>query len=252
MPTVGDGDCAISIADQLGFQDYHSIWDDGGNSALKSKRPNPNQLLAGDDVKAPTAKSKKITKGVDQTWTFVVKTKKLPKLRIVLLDKEDKPLSGKSWELTAPVSKTGKTKGNGMIEITDLDPQAKAGTLKVEWQKSKAPPKKEPEKDPVIKKPTYPRPIKASEFKDKMPDAPDPADDNMEWTLKIGSLPTFDHDSGVQARLHNLGFRCDPDTKTGLTSASVKAYQRTRLKQKTPSGTAKDIEGDLRDRHDKA
>lgn len=251
MPKVADGDCVISIADQLGFRDYHSVWDDGANSLLKAKRPNPNQLLAGDELKATADKKKVVGKPVDKTWTFVLKRKKLPKLRIMLLDKEDRPLSGKNWQLTAPKNASGRTKVDGLIEVTDLDPQAKSGTLKVVWQKSKAAPAKAPEKDAQINKPAYPRPIKASEFTDAMPAPPDPADDSIKWILKIGSLPTFDQESGVQARLHNLGFRCDPETKAALTTASVKAYQRTRLKQKTPSGIAADIQSDLRDRHDR-
>jgi hypothetical protein len=251
VPTVASGDCAVSIADTLEFKDYRSVWDDGVNAALKGKRPNPNQLLAGDEVKATTDKKKMVSKAVDQTWTFEVKTKKLPKLRIVLLDKEDKPVAKLKWNLTAPVAKSGTTKADGLIEVADLDPQAKAGTLKVEWQKTKTPAKKA-EKDPVIKKPTYPRPIKASEFKDEMPDPPDPADDKMEWTLKIGSLPTFDDVTGVQSRLYNLGFRCDPDTKADKTGDCVKAYQRVRLKQDTPSGAPADVQAGLRDKHDNA
>src|SRR5512140_864944 len=101
MPIVGDGDCAVSIADQLGCNDYHSVWDDGANSALKGSRPNPNQLVKGDEVK-PASKTKTVSKAVDSTWVFVVKTKKLPKLSIVIVDKDDKPLAGKAWRLTAP------------------------------------------------------------------------------------------------------------------------------------------------------
>jgi hypothetical protein len=250
MPAVADGDCAVSVADQLGFRDYHSIWDYAANSALKGKRPNPNQLLLADNITIPTDKTKIVNKAVDSAWTFIVKTKQLPKLRVVLVDNEDKPLSGKSWNLTAPKNASGKTKKNGLIEVAELDAQAKAGTLTVEWQKSKPAPKKTPPKDPVITKPVYPRAIKASDFTDAAPPAPDPSDDTMEWTLKIGSLPTFDDVSGVCARLYNLGFRCEPDTKANLTGDCVKVYQRTRLKEKTPSGAFADIESGLRDFHD--
>ncbi len=250
MPTVGDGDCAVSIADQLGCNDYHSVWDDGANSALKGSRPNPNQLVKGDEVKPPAGKTKTVGKAVDATWTFVVETKQLPKLSIVIVDKDDKPLAAKAWRLTAPKAASGKTKADGMIEIKDLDPKAKSGTLQVDWRKTKSPKKKSVPKDPKITKPVYPRPVKASEFKDVNPAAPLPADDTMEWTLKIGSLPAFDHISGVQARLNNLGFRCDPDAQAARTQDDVKTYQRTRLKNKSPSGAAADIQTDIRNRHD--
>jgi hypothetical protein len=249
MPKVGDGDCAVSIADRLGCNDYHSVWDDGANSALKGLRPNPNQLVAGDDVNPPVGKTKTVGKAVDSTWSFVVKRKKPPKLNIVIVDKDDKPLAGSPWRLTAPKAASGKTKADGMIEITDLDPQAKDGALQVDWRKSKAP-KKSAAKEPKITNPVYPRPIKAAEFKDANPAAPLPGDDTMEWALKIGSLPAFDHIGGVQARLNNLGFRCDPGVQAARTPDDVKTYQRTRLKDKAPSGLAKDIQADIRDRHD--
>ena len=250
MPTAGDGDCVVSIADQLGLNDYHSLWDDGANSALKRSRPNPNQLVKGDEVKPPAGKAKKISKAVDATWSFVVKTKKLPKLRIMIVDKGDTPMAGKPWRLTGPRKASGKTKAGGMIEVTDFDPQAKVGVLEVDWRKAKKQKKKSAAKVARITKPTYPRPILASEFKDTDPAAPPAADDTMKWTLKIGSLPSFDHISGVQARLNNLGFRCDPDAQAAQTQACVKAYQRTRLKSKKPSGVAADIQTDLRNRHD--
>lgn len=259
MPTVGDGDCVVSIADQLGLSDYHSLWDDGGNSGLKRKRPNPNQLVNGDEVKAPTAKTKTVSKAVDATWTFVVKTKKPPKLRLVIIDKDDKPLAGKGWRLMvgkalgipAPKTAEGKIKTDGLIEMADIDPQEKYGKLQVTWLEVKKPPKKKAvPAAPKFKKPTYPRPIVTGEFKDADPAAP-PADNRiMEWTLKIGSLPAFDHISGVQARLNNLGFRCDPDAQAARSESDIKAYQRTRLKSKTPSGVAADIQKGLRDRHD--
>ena len=253
MTAVNDGDCAVSIAAQLGFQDYRSLWDDAQNDGLKRTRPNPNQLVVGDDVKATLDKKKTVTKGVDGTHTFALTGKKLPTLRLILLDREGKALAGTSWELTAPKAATGKTKSDGVIRIADLDPASTSGTLKVVWRKSTPPKKKAEEKDEPVKKPTYPRPIKASEFTDKLPDPPDEADNTIEWTLKIGSLSTFDTESGVTARLYNLGFRCDPAAPdAAVTTASVKAYQRTLLKAKTPSGASADVQTDVRDRHDNA
>jgi hypothetical protein len=250
MPTVGDGDCAISIADQLGCNDYHTVWDDGVNSAVKKLRSNPNQLVVGDEVKPPPGKTKTVGKAVDATWTFVVPKKKLTKLNLVIVDKDDKPLAGKAWRLTAPVAESGTTKANGLIAIKDLDPKAKAGTLEVDWRKTKTPKKKAAPKVPKITTPVYPRPITPAEFKDVDPAAPLPADDTMEWALKIGSLPDFKNAGGVQARLNNLGFRCDPDAQAGRTQDDVKTYQRTRLKSKTPSGVAADIQADVQKRHD--
>jgi len=250
MPTVKDGDCMVSLADSLGMQEYHTLYDDGVNAALKHNRPNPNQLLIGDTVNDPPAKGKVHPKPVDKTHVFVLKAKTPPKLRIVLVDAEGKPLAGKAWKLTAPKAGNGKTKKDGLIEITDFPFQDKAGALEVTWQQTKAKKAAAPPKDPVIKKPTYPRPIKTSEFTDTAPAAPTAADDTIYFTLKIGSLPTFNDDSGVRGRLHNLGSPCLVDSDAGVTSKAVKAYQRGRLKQKAPTGAPADIRNDIRDKHD--
>lgn len=249
MPIVGDGDCAVSIADQLGSRDYHTIWDDGANSALKGTRPNANQLVKGDAIQ-PAAKGKKVDKAVDSTYTFVLKTRKLPKVSIVIVDKEDKPLSGKPWRITSPQAASGTTDATGKIEIPNIDPQAKSGTLQVDWRKTPAATPATTPPDPVITTPVYPRAIKVSEFKDTKPAAPPVSDDTIEWSVKIGSMPSFNDVSGVQARLNNLGFRCDPDAKTVSTTDDVKTYQRTRLKSATPSGVPADIQDDIRNRHD--
>jgi hypothetical protein len=249
MPTVKDGDCMVSLADSLGMHDYHTLYDAGVNGGLKGTRPNPNQLLIGDVVNEPP-KAKVHSKGVDQTWTFSIKVKKLPKLRLVLVDGEDKPLAGKTWTLTAPKALTGTTKKDGLIEVPDLPAQATAGILAVTWQTTKAKKPAAAPKDPKIKTPTYPRPIKANEFTDDAPTAPTAADDVMQFTLNIGSLPPFSDDSGLRARLHNLGAACVPTSDATATIRAVKAFQRGRLNQKAPSGVAADIRARARDTHD--
>lgn len=250
MPVVKDGDCMVSLADSLGMHDYHTLYDDGVNAGLKGTRPNPNQLVEGDDVKLPPTKGKVHSKAVDQTWTFVIKAKKPTKLRVVMVDGKDKPLAGKSWAYSAPKALSGKTKGNGLIEIADFPPQEVAAAFELSWRETKPLKPAKPEKDEKFKKPTYPRPIKASEFTDDAPKAADAADDKIDFTLKIGSLPDFDSDKGVRARLHNLGHACEPDSDATVTTKIVKAFQRARLAQKTPSGAAADIRASARDKHD--
>jgi hypothetical protein len=251
MPVVKDGDCMVSLADSLGMNDYHTLYDDGVNAALKGTRHNPNQLVVGDDVKLPPAKGKVHGKAVDQTWTFVIRAKKPTKLRVAIVDAKDKPLAGKPWASSAPKALAGKTKSDGLIEITDFPPQETAAAFELTWRETKSPKPLKPEKDKTFKVPTYPRPIKASEFKDDAPKAPDAADDKISFTLKVGSLPDFDSDRGVRARLHNLGHACEPDSDATVTSKVVKAFQRVRLAQKTPSGVAADIRASARDKHDR-
>ncbi len=240
----------VSLADGLGMQDYHTLYDDELNADLKATRPNPNQLVVGDDVKLPVAKGKVHSKAVDATWTFVVKLKKLPKLRIVLVDAEGKGMAGKEWQLTAPQVLTGKTKKDGLIEIPDIPPQAVDGAMEITWRKTTAPKPVTPPAEKKVSKPTYPRPIVIADFTDDAPPAHDAAEDVAKFTLKVGSLPSYNVDDGVRARLNNLGGGCAPGAAIDVTSRAVKAFQRGRLKQKDPSGVTTDLTDSARTQHD--
>lgn len=248
--TAADGDCALSVADSLGFREYLSVWSRTKNKDLRARRPNPNQLLADDVLAAPDQKDKIVMKSTDKVWTFVVKTKKPAKFRIVLVDKDSKPLSGKAWELLSPVEDSGTTGGDGLIEFSGIPLQETTASLKVKMSEPQPPLDPLPSTPPVVPTP-YPPEIVVAEFTDKDP-AKSSHSDTVEWELAVGSLPTFDSGKGVRARLHNLGFGCDVDDDAKRTVRAVKAYQRFFLKNKNGSGVAKDISADIRDRHDKA
>jgi hypothetical protein len=248
--TAAAGDCALSMADNWGFREYLSVWDRSKNKDLKARRPNPNQLLEGDELSAPDQKDKIVKKSTDQVWTFVVKTKKPAKLRLLLVDKDCKPLSGKDWELLSPVEGSGTTGADGLIEFKDIPLQETAASLKVKM--SVPPPPLDPLEPlpPVVPTP-YPPDVVATEFTDKDPNKKSDSH-TVEWELKVGSLPTYNSSEGVRARLHNLGFGCDVEDEGDRSTRAVRAYQRYFLKNKSGSGVAKDIESDIRDRHDKA
>jgi hypothetical protein len=246
---VADGDCMSSIAEALGFHNYHSIYDHGSNSALKTNRPNPNQLVTNDNVFIPDTKGKIQKEGTDKTTTFVVKKKHPVRLRVVIIDRKDKALSGRDWELTTPVAKKSKLGLDGLIEV-EVPATATAGTLKLDVSdlpKVPPPPKAPGKVDP--KKVVYPPLIKPAEFTDLKPVAPVAADTKVTWDLKIGSMPSFNEASGVQARLLNLGFRAAMENPAGTKSkAAVKAYQKKYKMGET--GTPADIQAQIRDRHD--
>jgi hypothetical protein len=249
--TVAGGDCAISLADKWGFREYLTAWNNAKNKDLKAGRPNPNQLLEGDVLNAPDQKDKTVKKFTDQVWTFVVKTKKPAKLRLVLVDKNCAPLSGKAWELLSPIKRSGTTGAGGLIEVAEIPLQETSASLKVKLSEPPAPPPPEPPAAaPVIPTP-YPPDIVEVEFTDKDPSKESPSH-TAEWTLQVGSLPTYNADEGVRARLHNLGFGCDVEDGADVSARAVKAYQRFFLKNMNGTGVAKDIESDIRDRHDKA
>jgi hypothetical protein len=247
--TVGAGDCALSMADEWGFRDYLSVWNRAKNKDLKSHRPNANQLLEGDVLNAPDQKDKVVKKATDQVWTFVVKKKKPVKLRLLLADKDGTPLSGKEWELLEPTASSGTTGADGLIELPDFHPQEKSARLKVKLSDPPPPLDPLPPEPPVVPTP-YPPAVVAAEFTDKDP-AKSSSAHFAEWEFKVGSLPSFNTSEGVLARLHNLGFGCDVGDTDDRSKRAVKAYQRFFQKNKNGSGVAKDIESDIRDRHDK-
>lgn len=247
---VGDDLCVVSIADSLGFRDYKSIWSRSKNKTLVNTRPNANQLVNGDQLFAPDQKDKIVKKATDQVWTFVVKTKHLPKVRVVLVDKDNKPLKDKEWEVSEPVEASGKTGADGVIEFTDIPPQETTAKLKV---KLKEPP---PPLDPIEPSPPatptkYPADIASEEFTDVTPGAGRVEQSYVEWKLTLGGLPSFNTKDGVRARLYNLGFGCSVDDDDARCKRAVQAYQLFFLKQAKGSGVEADIEADVRNRHDK-
>jgi hypothetical protein len=243
-----DGECLLTLADQLGFRHYHSIWDQAQNAEIKNTRPNPNMLLNGDVFNAPDKQDKVVNKPVDNTWTFVVRTRKPFTVRMILIDADDAPLAGKNWELKTPAAQKGTTAKNGLIEITVLKPSDLAGTLEVEVRQAITPPAK-PAPAPVTSPPPYPPAIVSDDYKDKMP-ALDLAAKIAHWDLKPGALPPAKTKQGALVRLHNLGFACDADSHDDDAAKAVKAYQRLYFKNKNGSGRPADVEDDAAKRHD--
>lgn len=247
---VADGDCVSKVAADSGFRDYHSVYDDGANSALKSRRTNPNCLAVDDVLVVPDKKEKSEERQTTNTWKFVVKTVKPVKLRVLLIDRDDAPIANCTWTLSGVVAASGKTGANGIIEkeipanatngvLTCKIPEATKNLVKAPGTPPKPPKASEAEK--------YPPHVNFTEFKDKAPDPKPTAD--ATFTLKIGSLGAHDEAAGAKARLNNLGFLCVPATATPTqTTAAVKAYQRKY--KKAESGATADIQADLKSRHD--
>ena len=242
MATVNDGDCILSIAKTLGIRDYKTLW--AANTALQTACPNPNMLVAGETVVEPP-KTKVEVKATAKRWTFVIADTQPASLQIVLLGADSKPMAGAVWALSEPVVKNGTTEGDGLIKIEGLPVDAKKGVLKV-TPKTEAPVTGSPSTASTSSPPPYPAAIVATDFKDPVR-AGDPSDAFVEWELKIGSLPSHKHETGVWARLDNLGASCAGGTRG---AASVKAYQRAFMNQKTGSGAPADIQENLRARHD--
>ena len=184
---------------------------------------------------------------------YVDEIRILAKLRVVLVDKEDKPISGKEWELVSPNAGSGTTAANGLIEVNALDFKKGSGVLKVKMglPPPNPPPPSSPPVTPPTDPPPYPAPIKAEDYKDKAPDPPvADADDTVEWALTLSLPDEFQDDPSVKSRLQNLGFTCVRDSDDTVTTRAVKQYQRNRLKQDAPTGGLGDIKGSLTGFHD--
>ncbi|HEY8211709.1 MAG TPA: hypothetical protein VIG99_29705 [Myxococcaceae bacterium] len=246
---IQDGECILSVADTAKVSKYHTIWDDPLNAELKKTRPNPNALVVGDKVQIPDPKEKTVGAPTGATKTVTVKKKEPPSLHIVLVGAEDKPLKDKAWAMTEPVVAKGTTGADGLIKVAALDVGAKKGALTIVIHPPPKPPGPPPKKEKP--KPSYPPAVDPDEYKDaKVPDLPKDLE-TLELTLKIGSLPSHNHESGVKARLYNLGFLQAADPKPDVLLDAVKRYQRSLLSQKEGSGKAADIQDDLKNRHDK-
>jgi hypothetical protein len=165
---VQQGDYVSKIAAEKGFSDYKTIWDHGQNAALKSKRQTSNILLPGDKLFIPDKEARTEVRTTDAKHEFVLSGKPL-KLRVVVHDMEDKPVSGKPCDLKvtgSPDVTPLSTDGSGMVE-REINKDAAAGTLKLK-------------------------------------DAGLPID--LDLTLQIGHLDPVDAITGQKARLNNLGY----------------------------------------------
>jgi hypothetical protein len=210
----------------------------------------PDQLKK---YEAPSAVPVVMSPGKDEIITIELTLK--CQLRIVLFDEEGKAISGKAWELISPISASGTTGKDGLIEVNDLGLKRADGVLKVKMgvpQTSPKPPlpASGPSPDPNAP-PPYPPPIKTEEFKDKGPEVP-PTDSEgtLEWDLTLGLPEDYKDDAGLKTRLHNLGFNCEHGSDAPTTTRAVKHYQRLHQKQDNPSGALADIKGHITALHD--
>lgn len=248
--TVHEGDCCSSLAASHGFLDYKGIHDAAENADLKKARPNPNTLVQGDKVVVPDKKEKKAPAATGSSHKFMVK-KAVVKLRITLLDKGDKPIKGKDWTLKIGGKNLKGNTPDGQI-AQDIDATAKSGVLEIDCGPKPAPavPPPAPAPGPA----SYPPAIVPADFLDEADEAYLGKDETkVRWELSIGSLPSYNVEAGVQQRLQNLGFdpfgaSSDKDDEA-KTKAAVSVYQAKYKLAK--SGRTKDIQDDIRDRHDK-
>lgn len=187
--TVKQGECLSSIAKKYGLADWRIICDHPQNAEFKRNRPNPNVIYPRDKIIVPDKELKEENCGTEQRHKFKLKAPRTL-IRIVLEDEEGRAFSGKKYMLRVEDKIfQDTTDEDGLIE-QEIPADAENGELTL-WQDEKA------------------------------------SGQGNSLLLKIGHLDPVKENTGVQARLNNLGFDCGkvdgingPKTKT-----AVRAFQ---------------------------
>jgi hypothetical protein len=128
--TILQGEHISRIAAKYGFFDYHIIWNDPANAALKKKRLNPHVLLPGDVLQIPDKQEKWVSKPTTELHTFTI-IRPMLKLRIAVRDFDNVPVANAECELEVegtiyPLT----TNGDGLVE-QDVVATAENGRLRV-------------------------------------------------------------------------------------------------------------------------
>jgi N-acetylmuramoyl-L-alanine amidase len=186
---VKQGDCLSSIAKKYGFTSWKVIYEHAENAGFRNKRPNPNTIFPGDRIFLPSPESKEISGATEALHRFKVHSS-MTLLRLVLKDPDGEPFADKRYELIV---------GNTTHEdVTDSE-----GKLEQH--------------------------VPADETQGRLLLYPEDSNDfTYKWNLHIGKLDPLETLTGVQARLHNLGFRCGKiDGILGpLTRGALCAFQK--------------------------
>jgi N-acetylmuramoyl-L-alanine amidase len=161
------GEHLSAIAKKYGFSSYKTIWDHGQNAELKNKRQNPNVLFPGDRLFIPDKVEKVEPRSTEAKHRFELKTEKL-KLRLVLEDQYEKPISNAKCELHIENEiRHVNSDGHGKIE-QDVPPNAERARLIIRSKETSL--------------------------------------DDLVLPINIGHLDPVDEITGQQARLANLGY----------------------------------------------
>ena len=181
---VKQGDCMASIGMEHGFL-WQTLWNLDENSGLHDARKDPYVLFPGDKVFIPDPRIEEQPCATNKRHQFKVKGV-TERLRIVLTDEDDKPLTNQRYVLeieTGPRKKKfeGQTDGSGAIEQS-IPPNARKGHLVV-----------------------------------------GEGEEKREYAIGLGQVDPVEETTGLQGRLLNLGYydgavngRMDEHTTTAI------------------------------------
>src|SRR5215467_12200413 len=97
--SVEQGECLSSIAEQYGFANWSTIYEDPSNAQFRQLRPNPNLIYPGDQLWIRDKSSKTLPVCTEKKHTLLLNSSKT-RLRMVLKDEEGRPMADVKYELT--------------------------------------------------------------------------------------------------------------------------------------------------------
>jgi N-acetylmuramoyl-L-alanine amidase len=202
---VQQGECLTAIAAKYGFADIKPIYEAGENADFRQLRPDPNVIAPGDRIVIPDRKKKSETLATNERHKVVVQVPRR-KLRVKLEVPGERSLAGQAFELTVEGrSIPGKVAAENVVEA-EVPANATMATLLL-------------------------------------------TEVNLEVRLAIGHLdPVRDGSSGapvwsgIQARLHNLGFlsRAPNGAQDDETTEALRRFQAAALGRESPDGAPDD------------
>jgi hypothetical protein len=190
MHTVQQGECLSSIAVNYNIP-WKKIYNHPQNSEFRRKRPDPNVIFAGDQLYIPDLQLRTEDAATDQNHVFVVSTPKT-KISLVVQDEMGRPLANMKYIL--------KISGGSSKDLRYT------GTTTGEGQIEQG----------------IPSDATNGELRVLAAGA------GYSWALALGYLDPMDEISGVQHRLHNLGYDTDsasPGELDDATRAALEAFQ---------------------------
>ncbi|WP_282274614.1 peptidoglycan-binding protein [Stenotrophomonas sp. PS02297] len=112
--TVSAGEGIAAIAKKNGYL-WKTLWEHGNNSRIRSQRPNPNQLVAGDKVFLPPKGRRQEARATDARHSF--RRKGEPTRLKLQLTSMGEPRGNEPYTLVfADTVITGSTDGQGRID----------------------------------------------------------------------------------------------------------------------------------------
>lgn len=211
---VRHGECINSIAQQSGHH-WETIWNDGGNSDLKSKRKNPDVLFPGDKVFVPPLDETPESGATEKRHRFRLKGGVQLILRVLKEGHDDRvhaldPDKNKPWEYNdAPKddqkAPKDQAEANQRYKL-DVEGTLYEGTTDGEG---------------VLK-----HSIVASARTGRLTLRPGATDERV-IELEIGHMDPVTEPSGAAKRLNNLGFYCGVSTEmTDSIRAALQRFQK--------------------------